>query len=338
MKNLNSTALKVSENQLWILDQTQLPKNERWVLCDSLSIMLDVIKSLKVRGAPLIGVAASLFFALHGKQENTAEELIFILDELINSRPTAVNLSFLLNEHKKLLSTKVNMETHIALAERHFFDDCQLCENIASHGSNLLKNKQGIITHCNTGSLATAGVGTALGVIKKLYLNQTKPAIYVDETRPLLQGSRLTAWELMQAQIPYQLICDNMAANLMRQGKIDAVIVGADRICRNGDFANKIGTYGLAVLAHYHNIPFYVAAPMTTVDLHCTSGDSISIEQRDSCEVSFVHSSGERLQIAPLNTLAYNPAFEVTPAHLVTSYIFDTGIFKSSDLNKFNDV
>lgn len=338
MKNLNSTALKVSENQLWILDQTQLPKNECWILCDSLNVMLDAIMSLKVRGAPLIGVAASLFFSLHAKQENTVEELLFILDELTNSRPTAVNLSFLINEHKKLLTTNINIKTHIALSEKHFFDDCQLCENIASHGSNLLKNKQGIITHCNTGSLATAGVGTALGVIKKLYLNQIKPAIYVDETRPLLQGSRLTAWELMQAQIPYQLICDNMAANLMRQGKIDAVIVGADRICRNGDFANKIGTYGLAVLAHYHNIPFYVAAPLTTVDLHCTSGDLIPIEQRDSCEVSFVHSSGERLQIAPLNTLAYNPAFEVTPAHLVTSYIFDTGIFKANDLNKFNDV
>lgn len=342
MKNLNCTSLKVTNNQLWVLDQTQLPKKEEWVLCDSLEVMIDVIKRLKVRGAPLIGVSASLFFALNINKENSALELHKMLDALNNSRPTAVNLFLLLEQHKQLLSTnsKIDIAKHIALAEQHFNEDCDLCDSIASHGSALLKDKQHIITHCNTGALATAGVGTALGVIKKLYRQhenaQENFMVYADETRPLLQGSRLTAWELKKAGIPHRLICDNMAADLMRQGKIDAVIVGTDRICRNGDFANKIGTYGLAVLAHYHQIPFYVAAPMTTVDFQCESGDLIPIEQRNANEVTFVHANGEQLQTAPIDTQAYNPAFDVTPGKLVTAFILDTGVYKAEEIAKLD--
>lgn len=332
MKRLENTALKVIDNKLYILDQTLLPKNEEWILCNSLSVMINSIKYLKVRGAPLIGIAASIYFALNISDSNTIDELISILDELINARPTAVNISLLLNQHKKILIDHINIEKHIALAEKHFFDDCELCENIAFHGINILKNKNGILTHCNTGSLATAGIGTALGIIKKLYSSQNNLMIYVDETRPLLQGSRLTALELEKAKIPYQLICDNMAANLMSKGKIDSVIVGADRICKNGDFANKIGTYGLAILAKYHNIPFYVAAPSTTVDINCISGELITIENRSSDEVNFVYASGEKLQISPSNTKAFNPAFDVTPGHLVTNYILDTGIYDPGNI------
>jgi len=205
-------------------------------------------------------------------------------------------------------------------------EDKQLCDNIARAGSTLVKPGSQLLTHCNTGGLATAGVGTALGVIAYAHQQGLVKNVWVDETRPLLQGGRLTAWELGELNIPYQLITDSMAASLMARGVVDAIWVGADRIAANGDVANKIGTYSLAVLAHYHGIPFYVAAPHTTLDSQCPNGDAIPIEQRAASEVTGVAGSFGSVQWAPESAAVYNPAFDVTPAALISGWVLDTGV------------
>ena len=205
-------------------------------------------------------------------------------------------------------------------------EDRRLCDRIADHGAGLVKPGSRLLTHCNTGGLATAGVGTAIGVLLRAHRQGKVQQVWVDETRPLLQGGRLTAWELGELGIPYRLICDSMAASLMAQGQVDAVWVGADRIAANGDVANKIGTYSLAVLAHYHGIPFYVAAPHTTHDPHCPDGAAIPIEQRAAAEVTGVSGSFGACQWAPNDAPVYNPAFDVTPAKLISGWIFDSGV------------
>ena len=326
-----NAAIQAARDQLLILDQTKLPLEESWEECLSIDHMVDIIKALKVRGAPLIGVTASLAFGIFSLSFKDEREAKIAIEKLIHARPTAVNLAQLLNDHLQLLNAGFYPEGHIALAIQHANNDVLLCENIAAYGANLLNDKKRILTHCNTGELATAGRGTALGVISKLFEKNKDIFVYVDETRPLLQGARLTAWELSKKNIPYYLICDNMAADLMRKGNVDAVIVGADRICRNGDFANKIGTYSLAVLAHYHHIPFYVAAPWTTVDLKCATGDDIVIEERNADEVRGIAIANQKVQVSPKEAQVYNPAFDVTPETLVTNYILDTGILAACD-------
>ena len=211
-------------------------------------------------------------------------------------------------------------------------EEVDMNAKMAELGAALVQPGEGILTHCNTGSLATPGVGTALGVIRIAHRQGKKIHVYVDETRPLLQGGRLTAWELQREGIPYTLITDNMAASLMRAGRIQRVFVGADRICANGDFANKIGTYGVAVLAHHHGIPFHGVAPLSTVDLHCATGDAIEIEQRPAHEVQGVTGSFGTVRWAPKESNTFNPAFDVTPAEIVTSLILDTGVYTKDQL------
>ena len=220
----------------------------------------------------------------------------------------------------------------IAAASQLFAEDVALCQRMAELGAELVQSGDRILTHCNTGGLATVGLGTAFGVIHQAHRQGKAIQVWVDETRPLLQGGRLTAWELGQQQIPYQLICDNMAAMLMAQGLVDKIFVGSDRIAANGDFANKIGTYSLAVLAHYHQVPFYVVAPYTTVDLNCPDGAAIPIEQRNASEVKGVSGAFGQVSWAPEAAEVYNPAFDVTPAKLVTGWVLDTGVFNQQQI------
>ena len=231
-----------------------------------------------------------------------------------------------LDRMKQALAREDYPQALEAEALRLVEEDKQLCDRIAEAGSALVKPDSRLLTHCNTGGLATAGVGTALGVIALAHQQGKVASVWVDETRPLLQGGRLTAWELGELGVPYQLIADSMAASLMAQGKVDAVWVGADRIAANGDVANKIGTYSLAVLAHYHQIPFYVAAPQTTLDRHCPNGAAIPIEQRAAAEVTGVAGSFGAVQWAPTGAAVYNPAFDVTPAGLISGWVLDSGV------------
>jgi len=231
-----------------------------------------------------------------------------------------------LDRMKRALALTDFVPALVAEAERLVAEDKQLCERIAGAGSALVMPGSRILTHCNTGGLATAGAGTALGVIARAHQQGNIATVWVDETRPLLQGGRLTAWELGELGIPYQLITDSMAASLMAKGQVDAVWVGADRIAANGDVANKIGTYSLAVLATFHGIPFYVAAPHTTLDLHCPNGDAIPIEQRAASEVTGAAGRFGAVQWAPRDAQVYNPAFDVTPAELISGWVLDTGV------------
>ena len=280
MQTLQTTSLRVSENQLFILDQQALPQEKRWLAADNVALLVDHIHALRVRGAPLIGLSASLLLALLAQRGLNRDALQQALETLRAARPTAVNLMNNLDRMKQALAREDYPQALEAEALRLVEEDKQLCDRIAEAGSALVKPGSRLLTHCNTGGLATAGVGTALGVIALAHRQGKVASVWVDETRPLLQGGRLTAWELGELGVPYQLITDSMAASLMAQGQVDAVWVGADRIAANGDVANKIGTYSLAVLAHYHQIPFYVAAPQTTLDRHCPNGAAIPIEQR----------------------------------------------------------
>ncbi|MBK9306372.1 MAG: S-methyl-5-thioribose-1-phosphate isomerase [Nitrospira sp.] len=324
-----------------LLDQSRLPGSVEFLDCQDYQTVADAIRTLKVRGAPAIGVTAAMGVAL-GAQAVSATEyssfaqaVLTICDELAATRPTAVNLFWAIERMKQKLESlqtepistikqALTLESQAILEE-----DISLCKTMGCHGAELIKDGQTVLTHCNAGSLATAGYGTALGVIRAACEQGKKINVIADETRPVLQGSRLTAWELMQDQIPVTLITDNMAGSLMRQGKIHLCIVGADRIAANGDVANKIGTYSVAVLAKAHNIPFYVAAPYSTIDLNTRSGDDIPIEQRNPLEVTTIHGSHP---VAPKDVEVYNPAFDVTPAELITGIITERGVFKPGDL------
>lgn len=326
MQNINTTSLKVIDNQLWILDQQALPQEKVWHPCPNVDALVEHIKALRVRGAPVIGLSASLLLALLAEDGLSQQALAAALETLRAARPTAVNLMNNLDRMKQALAAPEWVPALEREALRLIEEDRALCDRIADNGATLVTPGSRLLTHCNTGGLATAGVGTAIGVLLRAHQQGKIENVWVDETRPLLQGGRLTAWELGELGIPYRLICDSMAASLMAQGQVDAVWVGADRIAANGDVANKIGTYSLAVLAHYHRIPFYVAAPHTTHDPHCADGDAIPIEQRAAAEVTGVSGSFGHTQWAPQDAPVYNPAFDVTPAALISGWVLDSGV------------
>jgi methylthioribose-1-phosphate isomerase len=334
--------ISTDEFNLRILDQTQLPHHEVWVAIENCDQMIEAIKALRVRGAPLIGVAAALTLAQGAHQKDTPDVLKFKAQKLNEARPTAVNLMICVERMmqkirevavSEKLSDKLSenlSEKLVETAVELFNEDVRLCESMAENGSELIRDGDQILTHCNTGGLATAGIGTALGVIRKAHEQGKKIHVYIDETRPLLQGGRLTAWELQKLRIPCTLITDNMAAHLMSLKKINKAIVGSDRIAINGDFANKIGTYSVAVNCQYHKIPFFVVAPYTTVDRRCNSGLQIPIEQRNPKEVL---GYADTLW-APHHVNVYNPAFDVTPAELVSAWILDRGVYYRKDIEK----
>ncbi len=325
MTDRKALSLKLKNNELFILDQQMLPATEKWILVENPDHMIQIIKDLKVRGAPLIGVAAALSLALwYQKSSATQSQFTQEALKLKEARPTAVNLMNAI-DRMLMVSKETQGDPHTLLlrALEIFDEDVRLCDQMAETGSALIQDGDQILTHCNTGGLATVGVGTALGVIIKAHEQRKKIHVYVDETRPLLQGGRLTTWELEKAKVPYTLICDNMSGSLMLKNKISKVFVGADRIAINGDFANKIGTYNLAVLCHHHNIPFYTVAPQTTIDPQCLSGDQIEIEMRDPQEVRGVSGSFGSVTWSPQNAKTYNPAFDVTPSSLLTGMVLD---------------
>lgn len=282
-----------------------------------------------MRGAPLIGVAAALCLGLRARAGADHTELAATAAALRAARPTAVNLMWAVDRLRAVIAAGGDVA---AEAEAVFAEDVALCDRMAAHGAALLTDGEGVLTHCNTGALATAGVGTALGVVRRAWEAGKRLHVWVDETRPLLQGGRLTTWELGRLGIPHTLITDSMAALVLRDGRARRVLVGADRIARNGDFANKVGTYGLAVLAQAHGAPFHVVAPWSTVDLACPDGAAIPIEERAADEVRGVRGSFGAVRWAPAPTPVYNPAFDVTPARLVRSFVLDTGVVEPGAL------
>jgi len=318
------------------IDQTKLPTEETYVTSKTYEEVADAIRTMVVRGAPAIGVAAAMGVAL-GVRESKAKDhdelqkdFTRICEVLAATRPTAVNLFWGIRRIKEKfdeLSARPIPEIKRALiteANRMLAEDIAANEAMGRHGAVLLPSRGSVLTHCNAGALATCGYGTALGVVRAAVDSGKKLHVFADETRPFLQGSRLTAWELMKDGIPTTVISDNMAGAIMRQGKIGAVIVGADRIAANGDVANKIGTYTVAVLAKEHGIPFYVAAPFSTVDLNTPDGAQIPIEQRSAREVT--HLAGK--QITPDGVNVENPAFDVTPHQYVTAIITERGVVR----------
>ena len=327
----HATSLRFIDQQLEILDQRLLPHEERWHRCDTPAQLIGHIHSLAVRGAPLIGIAASLMLAQRALAGTQATQLLDDLAALRASRPTAVNLMNYLDRLRPRIAQGANAQEIAALAVDIFDQDHSLCQAIGEAGLSLIPTRSRVLTHCNTGSLATAGIGTALGIITLAHARGHDLSVWVDETRPLLQGSRLTTWELARAGVSHQLICDNMAASLMARGDVDLVLVGADRIAANGDTANKIGTYGLAVLAHHHKIPFYVAAPVTTIDPACPDGAAITIEQRHPDEIRSVRTARGELLLSPADTTANNPAFDVTPAGLISAWVTDRGVHRDAE-------
>jgi len=333
MRTLNTTSLTLRDNQLWILDQQALPQEKRWCSSNSVEELVGHIHALRVRGAPLIGLSASLLLALLAERGLPRDALAEALATLRAARPTAVNLMNNLDRIKLALAQPDWVAAMATEALRLVDEDRALCDSIADRGAALVTSGSRLLTHCNTGGLATAGIGTAIGVLLRAHQQGNVAQVWVDETRPLLQGGRLTAWELGELGIPYRLICDSMAAGLMAQGKVDAVWVGADRIAANGDVANKIGTYSLAVLAHYHGIPFYVAAPHTTHDAHCPNGAAIPIEQRSAAEVTGVAGSFGSCQWAPADAQVDNPAFDVTPAALISAWVLDCGVIRPEQVS-----
>lgn len=321
------------------LDQTRLPLEESYVLATTYEQVADVIVTMVVRGAPAIGVSAAYGVALGALRSTAATpdefapEFEQICARLAGTRPTAVNLFWAIDRMKKLFanlranhaSMSAIKEKFLAEAHTMYDEDIAACKAMGAFGGELLPQEGGVLTHCNAGALATCGYGTALGVIRSAVEQGKRINVYADETRPFLQGARLTAWELMADGIPTTVICDNMAASLMRAGKIQAVVVGADRIAANGDFANKIGTYNVAILAREHGIPFYCAAPWSTIDTATPTGDAIPIEERAAVEVT--HHGGK--QLTPHGVGICNPAFDVTPAKYVTAIITERGVLRA---------
>ena len=326
------------DGHLLLIDQTRLPGELIEVACEDVESVWEAIRQLKVRGAPAIGIAAAYGLCIGLRQAAAAnderqfrQQLEEVIAYLNSSRPTAVNLSWALARLRQraeaLLGRCPPTEIHAALldeARTLHEEDRQTCRAIGRHGATLLADHQGVLTHCNAGGLATSEYGTALAVLFAAHEQGKVVRVFVDETRPLLQGARLTAWELVQHGIDTTLICDSMAAQVMREGRVQVVITGADRIAANGDTANKIGTYALAVLAQAHGIPFYVAAPTSTFDLSLASGEQIPIEQRPAKEIT--HGFGRAT--APEGVAVYNPAFDVTPASYIRAIVTERGIIR----------
>lgn len=334
------------DGRIKLIDQTLLPNELKYVYCDDKESIFHAIKTLMVRGAPAIGIAAAMGTVVGIKNSKSEDfesffrEMKEVTSCLGSSRPTAVNLFWGLkrmentaqkNSHKPVSEIK-----RILLNEAKTIleEDKAICRKIGENGESLLEDGSCVITHCNAGGLATGDYGTALAIMFAAAENGKKISVYADETRPLLQGSRLTAWELKNAGIDVTLICDNMAAHTMKQKKIDCVIVGADRIAANGDTANKIGTYSLSIIAKEHNVPFYVAAPASTFDLSIASGDEIPIEERNPDEVTKIAGN----KIAPDEIKVFNPAFDVTPASNITAIITERGVINSPNKEKIENV
>jgi methylthioribose-1-phosphate isomerase len=332
------------ENKVVLIDQTSLPNNFAVVEIDRYEDMAVAIRNMIVRGAPAIGVAAAYGMYLGAREIETSsrEDFLKKLEKVAHllrqTRPTAVNLFWAISRmlktaYETIGSVEELKATLLKTTQEIQLEDLQTCQAIGDNGLSVLPaqpTKLSILTHCNTGALATAGYGTALGVIRSAWRENRLLRVYADETRPRLQGAKLTAWECVQEGIPVTVITDSMAAHCMKQGSIDAVIVGADRIAANGDTANKIGTYSLAVVAKAHNIPFFVAAPLSTIDFELPEGSKIPIEERHPSEIYQV---GETV-ICPVGVEFYNPAFDVTPAELIAAIITEKGAFKPADLKK----
>jgi methylthioribose-1-phosphate isomerase len=337
-----------TEDGVRFIDQTKLPLEESYVLATTYEQVADVIVTMVVRGAPAIGVSAAYGIALGAKttkaktSQEFAPEFEKICARLAGTRPTAVNLFWAIDRMKALFAPLAAAGKPLdeirerLLAEAHamYEEDIAACKTMGGFGGALLPHEAGVLTHCNAGALATCGYGTALGVIRAAVEQGKRIHVYADETRPFLQGARLTAWELMADGIPTTVICDNMAASLMRAGKIQAVVVGADRIAANGDVANKIGTYNVAILAKEHGIPFYVAAPWSTIDLATLTGEAIPIEERPQLEVT--HHGGK--QLTPHGVGICNPAFDVTPAKYVTAIITERGVLRAPYANSLREM
>lgn len=329
-----------------LIDQTLLPNELKYVYCDDIKSIWHAIKTLMVRGAPAIGIAGAMGVVLGIKEIQAKDADVFfkefkrVTEYLGSSRPTAVNLFWGLARMERIAheskSKPVQEIKQILLQEAITIqnEDKSICRQIGEHGAGLIGNNNGVLTHCNAGGLATADYGTALAVMFKAKELGKKFKVYADETRPLLQGARLTAWELMQAGIDVTLICDNMAAHVMKQGKVQCVIVGADRIAANGDTANKIGTYGVSILAKEHGIPFYVAAPVSTFDLSIKSGNDIPIEERSPEEIT----NGFGKRTAPEGVKVFNPAFDVTPAKNIAAIITEKGVVKNPSVENIQRV
>jgi methylthioribose-1-phosphate isomerase len=337
---LNIIPVKWSEEGVLMLDQRLLPTEEKWLTLRTYDEVAAAIKDMVVRGAPAIGVSAAYGVALAAKTfvgtavADLEDEIEFASDVIGKTRPTAVNLFWAIDRMKRTFlaakdagrSVSEIKEVLVAEAKAIHDEDIEAQRLIAKYGGELLKDGDAVLTHCNAGALATGGVwGTALGVIRGAVDQGKSIKVFADETRPYLQGARLTAWELMQDDIPVTLITDNMSGHVMKRGDVHAVVVGSDRIAANGDVANKIGTYMVAVLAKRHGIPFYVAAPLSTVDLSCPTGDDIPIEERDRTEVTHV----KDIQLAPDGVGITNYAFDVTPNELVTAIITEKGVARA---------
>jgi len=329
--------LEWTDQGVRFIDQTKLPTEEIYVTSSTYQQVADAIRTMIVRGAPAIGVAAAMGIAL-GVRDSKAEtvgelkrELDHICDVIGQTRPTAVNLFWAIQRMKeKFERSRIHplfqiKQDLVEEAKRMHAEDIAANQAMGGYGATLMPNEGSVLTHCNAGALATAGYGTALGVIRAAVEQGKKIHVYADETRPFLQGARLTAWELMKDGIPTTVISDNMAGAMMKQGKIGAIVVGADRIAANGDVANKIGTYTVAVLAKENGVPFYVAAPLSTIDMNCPDGGQIPIEQRNAREVS--HIGGK--QMVPDGVLIENPAFDVTPAKYITAIVTECGIARA---------
>jgi len=322
-------SIKFENHKLIFLDQTKLPLEEVYVETDNYKRIAEAIERLEIRGAPLIGIAAAYALAISLKNVKTEIEKEFnnAFQRLASTRPTAVNLfsalNDLKNEFQKLKEKKSAYEVLLSKAIEIHKKDEEFCLKIGRNGLSLFKRKSNVLTHCNTGKLATGGIGTAFGIIKTAFDNALVNHVFADETRPLLQGLRLTAFELDRSGVPFTLQTDSSAAELMKQGKVDMVITGADRIALNGDSANKIGTYNLAILANYHKIPFYIAAPSTTIDRSIATGEEIIIEYRSGEELLTI---GQNI-ISSSHFKAFTPAFDVTPGHLISGIVTEEGVF-----------
>ena len=314
-----------------MIDQTRLPREERYVTCTTYEEVAEAIRSMIIRGAPAIGVAAAMGIALGMQQAESAAEFEQICKTLAATRPTAVNLFWGIERMRRVYAAAEGQSLDeirarlVAEAVEIRREDIAINECIGRNGAPLIPDGKTVLTHCNAGALATAGYGTALGVIRAAVASGKKLDVFAGETRPFLQGARLTAWELQHDRIPTTLITDNMAGYFLHSGRIGCVIVGADRIAANGDVANKIGTYSLAVLAKENSVPFYVAAPISTLDLTLSSGDEIPIEQRAAREVTHVHG----VPVAPEHIPVANPAFDVTPNRYVTAIITERGVART---------
>jgi methylthioribose-1-phosphate isomerase len=312
-----------------MIDQTRLPREEAYVTCRTYGEVADAIRSMVIRGAPAIGVAAAMGVALGVLR--SPDRFEDICDALARTRPTAVNLFWAIDRMKKLYESLRGRPIEeirarlISEAQQIRLEDIAINQAIGHHGAPLVPDGKTILTHCNAGALATAGYGTALGVVRAAVASGKKVDVFADETRPFLQGARLTVWELQQDGIAATLITDNMAGHFLKSGRIGCVVVGADRIAANGDVANKVGTYSVAVLAKENGVPFFVAAPISTLDLTLASGDEIPIEQRAASEVTHIFG----VQVAPDETRVENPAFDVTPNRYVTAIITERGVARA---------